>query len=169
MKLGQHNWVMQDGKQILSKMNKLLFLFIVVFFCSCEPSNYLYIRNMTNNQVDITVKCTNKHFDGLDIDSVWFEDKIVKDINWNSVHDFTKKKVVEKIDSSSYKLSLNKKQTYLIEPKVIIPINEIIVEYPSKIDTIIFYGKNRNYNNHKSNIFIKKKGIYTVTTIVDLK
>ncbi len=150
-------------------MNKLLFLFIVVFFCSCEPSNYVYIRNTTNNPVDITVKCTIRHFDGLAIDSIWFEDKIIEDLTWNSVHDFTKKKVVEKIDSSSYKLSLNKKQTYLIEPNVIVPINEIILEYPSKIDTIIFYGKNKNYINHRNNTFIKKKGVYKTATIIDLK
>jgi hypothetical protein len=160
----------------MKKGKFILLIFIIgLTLISCEPTHKLYVVNHKDKAVDITVICdTNNYHNISDIDSVAYIDSVFTGINEWTINELHLKLPIDHVSNDTYRLTLKKFSTVLLEPKMFIPIKEIILKTQTGVDTLTLLGNERNLKELKKEGKVRTKSAHYIiysgtTTIFEIK
>jgi hypothetical protein len=150
-------------------MKEAIFFLSFLVLTSCEPTNYIYIRNHSEKPLKIIASFETDLKHGWNIDSLKIHHQVYKKLFWWSVNNFNDNIEVDYKNKYSYEFVLDSNTTCLLEPFMLYFAKEVEIREDGKINTIIFYGKNSNLHENKKKYSIQKRGFYNKTIIINIK
>ncbi len=154
---------------------------LTLFLCSCDVNYFLFVRNYKQEPVKINVSYFDEEFLSKRLylnytvrqDSICYIDEIVDDQKISNVLAKCDGYIdLECLDSNSYHTYLPGKSTVLVKPVLIaFCVNRVIINDSDRNDTIIFWGKGKNYKDYieKGRLNIKGFFLFRNIYIMDVK
>ena len=150
-------------------MKEAIFFVSFLVLVSCEPTNYIYLRNHSGKPIKIKASFETDIKHEWNIDSLEIHHQVNKKLFWWSVNNFKDNIEVEYKNKNSYEFVLDSNTTCLLEPFVLDFAKKVEIIRNGKKEIIVLYGKNSNLHENKEKYTIQKRGFYNKTIILNIK
>jgi PBP1b-binding outer membrane lipoprotein LpoB len=156
------------------KKSYLFILILIVFLSSCDPVWYIYVRNSLNDNLNVEVslidldKTIYNDYSELIQDTILYRNEVIENLKVNSIDSLDLKKVLRRVNDSTFIINIEPRSTTLIGPVFSFPVKKMNITNQRDSLTIEFRNK-RKWNYYKKNGIIESRFSYDKITIINIK